>query len=281
MAKENVKISYGHGRLYDGKESELSLFTKVENGQTLAALASVKDDVFDIEATVSVGSKVGYYYNTANLGLSTTSFKKIRVRYKCSNGSVMAGVMVVFSDAVTQVILNNTNSTTWKVISATLTTGKTLDHIELFCNEAVGHVYYDFALVYKDDFTLPNTRFSRRFSVPMRNARQQPPSMFGAVSQQLGSELAIVELQVDLDNGTWTRAGDSLPGQVFLDIAQNADVEDWQWLDLGDMVAQFRVMMDEPAWDYTVEHKLDLKLTEYTRMDLADMTEIERWALDA
>jgi hypothetical protein len=285
MTKANVTISYGHGKLYDGKESETSLFSKIEDGQTLAALVSYKDDAFDIEATNSGGNKVGYYRNTANLGLSSTAYTKIRGRYKCSNGSVKAKVVIEFGDASGQIVLAAVNSTTWKVFSAAITTGLTIDHIWLECNEAVGHVYYDFIMIYKGDFTLPNTRFSRHFEVPMRNPKQDPPGMFGAITQNLGSELASVEILADLDQGTWTRTADTMPGQVFLDIAQGSDDEDWQWIDMGDLVAQFRVTMDKPDWQYSADgsearHALSLKFTEYTRMDLAGWTEVERFALD-
>ena len=287
MTKAPVTITYGHGKLYDCTDADVALFAKTENGQTLAALASIDDDVFDINATNSAGSKVGYYSNTANLGLSTTTFKKILVRYKCSNGVVMAGVMVVFSDAVTQVILNNTNSTTWKVVSATLTTGKTLDHIELFCNEDVGHVYYDFALVFTDTFSFPNSQYGVSLKPPSRYGVVSPVGMVGSFQQNLGGELADIEIGCNTDLGTWVRAGDVLNGQVFLDILHNSvyNVESWQWIDLGDLVAQFKAVLVLPELVFEsrgegATHRLALAFREFRRRGAQNETYIERFGLN-
>lgn len=276
-------ISYGHAFLDDCTSDTAANWAKVENGQTLAALVVVKDDVFDAEATASGGSKEGYW-DTNLSNLSSDVYTKCRYRVKCGNASVKVKIRVVFNDATTQDILTDTNTTVWKAGIGSITPGKTIIHIRFFVNNAVGHVYVDFLLIYKNDFTLPNTEHGITFTPSGRFGMMEPVGMVGAHTQNLGSELAIAQLRVNLDIGTWLRAGDVINGEVFLDIEHNSKAEDFQWLTMGDLLVQFKATVLSPqfieeARESTAEHTLHIDAREYRRSDASDETYAERFGL--
>jgi hypothetical protein len=260
---------------------------KTQDGQTLSAIAVVLDDIYDIEATASTGNKVGYYSypdegGANNLALSSTAFTKIRYRFHCGSGSVKAKIVLVFSDATTQTILAETNSLLWKTGVVSITTAKTIDHIRLYCNAATGHVYYDFVLIYKDDFTIPNTAHAENFKPQGRYGQLEVLGAQGDTNQNLGTHSAIVDMHCVLDVGNWLRAGDTLPGQVFLDIVHNSVLEPFQWLSLGAQVAQFKVILDMPDFQYATQeskatHTLNLTFREYRRAPANVEGYDERW----
>ncbi len=184
-----------------------------------------------------------------------------------------------------QLILNDGVSLTWKSAAVALNAGKLIDHIRLYCNNAVGHVYFDFVLIYKGDFTLPNTKYGLSFKPPCRVAENEAPGASGDELQNLGSKSAIVDIGCDLDMGTWIVGSDTMPGQVFLDIAHNSATEDFQWIDLGPLVAQFKVLMREPEWqnvagESEANSMLHLVFLEYRRSPANNETVVERFGLD-
>ena len=276
---------------------------KTQDGQTLADIVVTEDDIYDIECTNSINNKIGFYsyYDEAgasNIGLSSTAYPKIRYRYKTSSSSIKAKILIVFDSwnpglteaqniaaGNAQLILDNTSSTTWKTGVATITAGKTIDHVRLYANSAVGHVYYDFWMIYKGDFSLPNTKYGESFKPPVRLAPNESPGALGDEIQNLGNKSAIVDLGCDLDMGTWLRAGDTLRGQVFLDIAHNSPTESFQWIDLGDLVCQFKVIMSEPEWQNNASENeanasVHVVFYEYRRAPANSETVVERFGLD-
>jgi len=150
--------------------------------------------------------------------------------------------------ANTQTVLADTNSTTLTVASASLTASKTIDYVFMYATTAAGTVYYDFMLIYKGDFTIPNCIGGIDWMPTPRYAQLPIPGMIGAHTQNLGSDAAEWHLTGDLTNGTWTRSGgsDHLLGEVFLDIAHNSATEPWQWFD--SKLGACKVTLDTPIF---------------------------------
>jgi hypothetical protein len=281
-----VKMTYGHGWVTDCDDTTgpSGTWTKTEDGQTLAALAVLNDDVFDIEATGSAGNKIGKYENPTNMALSSDVYTKCLFRYKCSSGSMLAKIVLTFSDATTQTVLAAISETTWHKGSVTITAGKTIDHVGLFCNGDVGHVYYDFVLICQNEFEFPNAS-AHNFRANPRNAALVPPGKVGDHNQNLGCEPAMVTFTCDLSVGTntltWKRTlpVDTIDGEVFMDMSHNAKSEPFQWLEMDDK--QFKVVLDDMEFQM-IEGKLQVVLTlrEYSRGNANDETYDERWGIN-
>jgi hypothetical protein len=280
-----VTISYGHTWLDDCTEDSVGDWASVEDGQTLEDFVVLKDDVFDAEASASIGNKKGYW-DTNVSNLESTAYAKFRWRVKCSNASIKVGITLVFDDATVQDILADVNTTVWKAGSGNIIAGKTIIHVRFWVDAAIGHVYIDFMMVYKGDFNFPNTGRGISFMGQGRFARPAPPGASGAETENLGSELAEIIAECDLDLGTWTRAGDVVPGQVFFDIMHNSKTEDFQWLDTGELAAQFKCTLEkhdlhnEVQGNNDTRHLVQLTIYEYRRGPANDETEVERWGLN-
>lgn len=153
----------------------------------------------------------------------------------------------MFSDG-NQTVLNNVNSTTLTTAAVTLTTGKTLTYVQFGANTANGTVYFDFVLIYKGDFTIPNCAAGIDWMPTPRYAHLKPWGMIGSHTQNGGSDPAEWHIIGDLTNGTWTRTGDTdhLLGEVFYDISHNSATEPWQWFNSG--LGQCKVTLDTPIF---------------------------------
>lgn len=287
-APSKVSITYGHGLLDDCTNDTVGNWNEVENGQTLEDLVVLKDDVFDAECSGSTGpSATGYWDYAISPALSSLVFTKCRWRVKCSNASIKVGITLVFDDATVQDILLPTNYTTWKAGVGTVTPASghpNINHVRFWVNAATGHVYVDFILIYKGEFTLPNTAHELTFTPSGRFGLMEPVGMSGAQTQNLGSELATVKVVCDRDIGTWTRGGDVINGEVFLDIEHNSKTEDFQWITLGDLIVQFKATLltpqfSETSHESTATHELNLEIREYRRGDASDETYAERYGL--
>jgi hypothetical protein len=152
------------------------------------------------------------------------------------------------------------------VVTATLTTGKVLDHLEMYVTTGVGAVLYDYIRVYAGTFIFSNA-VNIKFSPPTRNAVLSVPGMIGSHKQSLGAEPASVEITVDPDFGNWKRTGDTVDGEVFADIAHGLAAtayDDWEWLDWGDGQMKVYYNGQTPAYEYGGDRKLiTLKFAEY------------------
>jgi hypothetical protein len=168
----------------------------------------------------------------SNLTISSSVYPKIKFQYKCSNANVKAKVELVFSDASTQVVMAATNSTVLTTVTATITASKTIDHVRLYAQDAVGIVYYDFVTIYQGDFPIPNVRYGITPRFNSKNVIQGMPGMGGNFSQNLGSDLAEYTFGCDCTKGVWTRTlpNDEVIGEVFLDIIHNSVTQQWVWL---------------------------------------------------
>lgn len=218
--------------------------------------------------------------NDNNLAISTTNYTKIMWRYKCSNDSIKAKIVVGDDAAYSQEVLADSNSTEWTAGSATLTAAKTLDHVNLYADHAVGTVYYDFILFYTDDWDFPaNQPESMTFTPGVEYARIKAPSRIGAITQHMGSDSATVEMVCNLDVGDWTREGDYINGEVFHDISHNSKDEPWQWLDTE--YEQFKVTMDPPRFVRRGDsHMVYLTFREYRHATASEENSVERYGLN-
>jgi hypothetical protein len=283
-------ITFGHGVQVDcNRTSGGAEGTWAEEGAEAAngTFSVLDDDYFDLENT---GGAVDYgTYSGTDLTLDTDLYKYIKIRYKTSSASIKAKVVAEFTGAEgTQTVLAETSSTTFTVATVALDSGKTLDHLHLWANDAVGHVYYDFVFVYKNLFTFPNTQFGKRFIRAPCNAILEIPSRVGDITQNLGSHSARFECHCNLDRGSWKRliadgydANDYVNDQIIDEISHNSFQNSWNWLNTG-MGRQFKVVLDEePVTENLADrHSLDLVFREYRRSSASGETEIERFGMN-
>ena len=227
----------------NGDTFQVSKWQETQDGNT-ANISISEEDYLDVNVTVSAGNEIAYYSypseatnHDVNLGLSSTIYTKALWRYKCSNATVKAKVVLVFSDASTQVLMADTNSNTMTYASATVTTAKTIDHVRLYADSDVGHVYYDFILLYKNNFTFPNFRYGFDISFPIVNNISHIPQRHSSVLDGFGTEDWTVKCGCDITKGTWTRTSenDQINGAFLYDNAASASTEPWQWLSVPDM----------------------------------------------
>jgi hypothetical protein len=245
-----------------------------EDGQTL--IPSVSGGMLQINVAASAGNKVGYITNRTNIALSSTLYTKIVVRYKTSSNS-KAKVVIVFNDASTQTVLDQTSSTTWATAVVTITTAKTIDHIRLHADSGTGNVYYDYVAIYKGTFTFPNVT-KLDFNPTSRNITVEIPSAIASGNQNLGANSATVEITCDYDIETttysWKRDGDTDNGDIFLDVMNTQGTYPWQMLVFGNK--QFRVMLDgAPTKNF--DGTTTLSFREYSDTNKANETYAERF----
>ena len=126
--------------------------------------------------------------NTANLGINPSTYTKILVRYFTFGG---AKAKIVLEDSNTDLlpILAETENTTMGLVSATIDFGDAhnLDHVWLYANSAIGFVYYDFVLICKGIFTLPNDSYYLDFRPNPRIVDLGIPGRDTDVTQHFGS----------------------------------------------------------------------------------------------
>ena len=283
-------LSYGTGFIYDGDRvsgGTEGTWSETEDGQTGTFDVTTSRGSLYINISATGGNAAYYASNGTNLALSSTIYTKMRWRYKTSSASIKAKIVIEFSDASTQEILADSSSTTWTVGSATITSGKTIDHIRLHADHATGQVYYDFIQIYAADYTLPNvveldlTQFSQNTEISI-------PNSVPWATQNLGAPRALISMLCDLDMETttydWSRAAgakvsgnaDSDAGEIFLDVAHHQSDEGyWQWLVFGNKGC--RVTLDEPQFTHGESSMVRLIFHEYSDRDTSDDSYEERW----
>jgi hypothetical protein len=228
--------------------------------------------------------------NGTNLALSyTTTYKKVRWRYKTS-GAATAKIVLTFSDASTQTVLAESVSGTFTMGTETITTGKTVDHITLYACDGVGTVTYDFVEIYTGSYILPNCTVIEP-PVMVNDALIEIPGRVGSVNQVLGSQSMEVTMECDLDMEpaalTWKRpqttAGktDVNNQDVLLELHHRGSFyENWTWLDIGNPAMQFKARLIEMHPSYTGESgKVRLKWREYRHGGASGETASERFGL--
>ena len=268
---------------------------ETEDGNTTAPTIT-SNDWLTLTVSGSAGNAVAYYSypseatnHDVNLGLSTTLYTKVRWRFICT-GTTRAKIVLVFTGAEgTQTVLDATSASTWTVGSATITAGKTLDHIRLYANVGTGTVVYDFIQISKGNFTFPNI-------VSINKAFEQRVgfnSVFGAggdSTQGGGSHSKNFDVSCDLtvsnDNDDWKRPQGTLAGktdyeagQVFDEIIHECYDQDneWQWISLEDRGA-FKAIVSVTAQPSSEgESMLTLNVREYPGENANSQTEAQRF----
>lgn len=254
-------------------------------------------DVFKIGGTPNSAADewVAYEFDISNLEELTTYFL-VRWKTEFTSSALGARVRLEFTDNSIQYIVGENVpvfNTTWQVASGEVTfpSGESIDKIRFYANDypdsinsGESYVYYEFLLLHKGTFTLPNTAFGMNVNLPHpRDAIIDIWGRGGDVTQKGGTKLATVDLSCNLDRGNWKRTGDYVPGQVFYEIAHNSDTEIWQWLNTG--TEQFKATLEDPVIRHTsdgnkAQRILDLLFREYRLSSAKNESVIERLGLN-
>jgi hypothetical protein len=133
----------------------ISAWKEVQDGNT-GTFTSYLDDYLHLNVSATAGNAIYYVQNMDAIGASTSTYTQLVARYKTGT-TITAKIVAVFSDASTQTVLDNTNATTYQIARVTLTAAKTLNYLRVYANGATtGNVFYDFTLVCKGTYYLPN-----------------------------------------------------------------------------------------------------------------------------
>jgi len=268
-------FAYDCDRVTGGIEG---VWAETEDGTTGAFDVTTSRGHLYLNVTVCAGNEVYYVSNGTNLGLASTIYTKIMWRFKTSDTSIKAKIIIEFNDASTQEVLADTSSTTWQVGSATITPGKSIDHIRFHADHATGQVYYDWVMLFKAFFYLPNV-VNVSFEPSSRNISLPVPGRVTSEPQNLGADSTTVVLTCDTDVEptaySWLRSGDTDNADVFLDILHNQSTDGpWQYLVFGNK--ELRVVIDHLTLD-SLSGMLRLELHEYSDSDKSGETIGERF----
>jgi len=284
-------FNYGVGFTYEGDRTSGGIegtWTLVQGGGSTCAQSITSDKNLLLSQTVFAADS--YTYNGTDLGLSTATYPKLRVRFK-TTGSAKARVDVTYSDASTGTLMSETASVgTFTVVECALAATKTLDHINLYICDATGTVTYDYVQVYTGTYTIPNVEQATQ-SLALKDSVLKVPGMSGNLTQNFGSDLLEVRFIHDLDmeraSVTWKRPQSTTPKTDY----NNTDMldetlhemgvsTDWVWLDLGVPAKQFKARLVEVNPDYQGDrHKVESVWREYRHGHANDETLSERYGL--
>jgi len=155
------------------------------------------------------------------------------------------------------------------------------DSPDTLADGTTGYANFDFALLCKGTFTLPNTDYGMRWNPGTRDIYLPIPGRVTDITQRMGSESATATLGCDLLQGTWTTASyANYPGEIFDYIAHESHSEPFQWvtgLDERSMKATIHPTFNYEKIGDQVGRRLDLELREYSLMDKSYDTHRERW----
>ena len=272
-----VSLSYGHGHLDDCDNADPAVWVETETG--LAATIATDGDVFTITGTCDNAADEYAYYEKDITNILSATYTKYYVRWKTSDASNGCGLQVqlIFTDGSQYLLDANVGvpqySTVWTVTSGTITTGKTIDKIRIILDDYPNTIeagtfsgYVDFVLLCKGSFTFPNIGHELSTLLEPRMPNLDMPSKSGDSLQGLGTHGAEIQCVCDLNTGTWTRATDTIPGQVFYDVWHNSKSEPFQWLDTGDCAfkaAMTRCIIQRNSMASEAEKTANLTFKEY------------------
>jgi hypothetical protein len=180
------------------------------------------------------GDEFAYYRNDIT-NISSDTYTKYLIRYKTSEASSGLGAKVVLNfTAGNQTILSTSFSTTWTTASGDITAGTTIDSIDIYADDnpdtvASGtyQVYYDFILLYKNNFSMPHIH-REHLMLPETGVNIKIPGRTGNVFQHLGADSPRIVLESDMDN--WETWGSSPAyGQYFYEFWMLSYTDLWQW----------------------------------------------------
>ena len=274
-------ISYKQGWQTDCDDT--TDWDETEDGNT-GTVTVRSGTFFRLNVSASVGNKI-YYVSypdeggADNISISSTVYTKARFRYITDSSGIKAKIMLVFSDATTQTILDEiANQTTLTVGTADITSGKTIDHIRLYANGTTGNVWYEFIMLYTGDFTFP---FFKRLvpKFPMKIIKIEIPGSDTDTTQHLGRGNAEFTIEGTMQHGeTWGSLTGALVDSSVLTygefLYQILRERYFQWLttDLGN----FKVMVVPEGFEFIQDPDTGqqrgyvLKFIEYEAGDTSD-----------
>jgi hypothetical protein len=223
-----------------------------------------------------------------SLGLSSTVYKRIRIRFKTS-GSVAAKVVLGFSSG-TQTVLAETVSTTFTVVDVAITDSKTINTITLYCCDGTGTVSYDFIQIYTGTYIIPVcTKLDPPFT--LNDAVSEMPGRSGSSTQGLGSKSIEVSMDIDLDMEpvalTWKRPQtvssktDANNQDIFMEQLHLSGINQaFTWLDLGNPAMQFKARLVGVQPSYSKDARLTLLWREFRNGSATIESTIERFGLN-
>ena len=297
MVLATPSISYGVGYLDDFTALPP---TPLDSADPLTGIveAILYDDWMFLYGTPNSPADEWRCRRTADLtsfAIGTTLYSKWRCRFKTGGSSpgfaVKIGVEYVSDPGVVHIIMPESfspSTNTWTVASGSMpASGETVKYLFYYIddypdsvNSDKQAVVYDFFMLYKGDFTLPNVAHGAHFTPPPRYADQGAPGRVTDITQGMGAENASFDCSSDLDVGTWKRALDVVDAQVIYEIAHELSTTiDFVWLSTGE--EQFKATMRQPVIHrYKDSRTLDLLFKEYSRCNAARYSYIERFGLN-
>lgn len=241
-------ITYGHGFLTDctATTEKGVAWAETESGLP-SALTVLSGDIFKIEGTCdNVADEYAYYEYDLATNLSTDTFTKYLVLFKTSAASSGLQAKIEFVFTVGSQLIELGFSTSWTTATGTVTAGKTLDKVRLYADDdadavAAGtfQVYYDFVLVYKNNFSFPHADVEA-MALSNQWARLVIPGRDGPVKQFVGADDYKVKVSGDMANWeTWgSGSGASQAfGEYLLRLYLEAHNEPFNWFS-SDLVTQ-------------------------------------------
>ena len=220
-------ISYGHGTLQD--LTTTTGWTAGGEAGATCTFSCLNEDVFSLYLAPAGGNKTCYVKNDTDIDISPNTYPKVIIRYKTSDATIKAKIVIEDDTAATQTVLAESSSTTWKTATATLTLTGQIDHITLYVKGTTGTVYYDFVLICKGQFSFPFISGNIDIDTPIRNTRLKPSLRVGNITQPQGSDDTTIIITGEMGSGDNWKGANNIIGEILYDIAHNVLTEDFQW----------------------------------------------------
>ena len=222
-------------------------------GGDLGTMFVENNDYFRISMTAIAGdASIWWEYPDSagadNIGILTNTYKRIKFRYKCSNATIKAKIIAVYNVGAPQTVLAATNSETFAVGDVALTPNERLDHIQLYAEDAIGIVFYDFVMVYAGIYTFPNAgQLVEPFLSPSQTAKLPIPFRGGPILQGLGCEdYTHVHFVADLDVEDWGTP----KGSIFYLLSHHQKTDLWQWMEFPEHGLAFKAYLESCSFPF-------------------------------
>lgn len=204
------------------------------------AFAAEIGDVLKLGGTCSLSTDE-YIYRLYDLtNFSSTTFNNFAIKWKTYDSSNSLGARAKVRYTVgTEWILGETVpqfDLDWHITTGTLTTGKTVDKLELWADDypdtvdsAVSVVYFDWIMFYTGTFSFPDFKVFP-LGLDKKIARLEIPGRDGDVIQDLGMKSPELVLRGNMQSGeSW---GTPLGEYMYYMLRETGK---WQWF-TSDMV---------------------------------------------
>lgn len=258
------KLTHGNG--FEEPCTDASKYTETEDGCT-ASLEVIEGGIFDITVTQAAGNKIVYYKLTNALsgGLSSNTYKYITFSYKTSNTSIKAKI-VLETLYGSQVVLPETSSLSWTTDTVEIDANKQIQRILFYATQATGHVFYNFAIIHKGTFELPDFD-SIRFHNEKRKGVLGIPSRGGDIQQDLGLLSSDITIDGVMKAGeTW--GSETYPYGEYLLEAWRNDTFCWFTCDAVKCLVIVNVVDIDQDKDSGQQRTFHVGLNYYTKSDL-------------